>query len=150
MNIVENSTPEEGLDFKKKLLEFLKSNKVNLTDLKIDITSSEDEEENEKEAEVVDETHSKIGEKNKSSTPAEDDNDNFQAKFIELKKCLDTELPTAIAKLNTELKMMSKGVTIVQPLSSNELDAFIWQFHVSFEWENKNLKCWSFKIEILR
>lgn len=130
-----DSASEEGLAFKKQLLKLLKSNDIKLNDL-VDITSSGEEEgeEDEHEDDANAETCANIVEENQELAPA----DNFLMKFVELKKYVDSELPAAVAKLNTELDMMSKSVTLVQPMSSNDLDTFIWKFHVSFECEGAN------------
>lgn len=130
---------EEGLAYKKQLLQLLKSKNIDLNDL-ISLDSSDDDDDDEGGAKnriLSDETDAKTIELNGKFTPAEDDKQNFQVKFIELKKSIDSEIPTAIAKLNAELELMKKSTTYVQPVASVDLDAFIWKFRVTFEWESK-------------
>lgn len=136
-----NSKEQEGLDYKKTLLKLIETGKLNLRDLNGNTIELSDGEEEESNSENEPAEREKEKEKEEEEKEEKKDDENFQAKFLEMKKKLD-EFPNIIAKLNTELRMMTKGTPVVAALQSrnSDLDAFIWKFNISFDWDNKNIR----------
>lgn len=129
----------EGLDYKKQLLALLKSNKIDLSDLQpIDINSSEDETEEEKDdqASCNKETASEIVDSNAQSSSAV--KEIFQTEFIRLQKFIDDELTATTAMLNTELEMLAKRPTVIGSSIDADMDGFIWKIRIQFEYENEH------------
>lgn len=124
----------EGLDYKKELVNLIESGKLKLADLNGNIIDLSNEEENEEPK------SENIPAKSEQEEEEEECDNNFQSKFLGMKKKLD-DFPIIIAKLNTELNMMTKAIPAVGSLSSDDenLEAFIWKFNISFEWNNKNI-----------
>lgn len=130
-----NSEPSEGLAFKKNLMKLLKSNNITLNDLEINISSS-DEEISDGDDDFLRKTPKNI------ETTAEDKDknevkNNFQIEFTQAQKSLD-EIPTLLALFNTEMEMLSKDRMLVRTLPSedDDLEEFIWKFHIKIECEN--------------
>lgn len=100
------------------------------------ISISSDEEDDEQEDER--ETEQSVAETIEATAEDEEHNVNFGANLIEARKLLD-EIPSLVAKLNTELDMLAKNRIVVRSLPSNDdgLDAFIWKFNITIEWGNQ-------------
>lgn len=105
---------QESIEYKRKLLKLLPS-------ILSEIVISEDEEENIDESDEV----------NKNVPIA------FQTKLLEVKKCMN-DIPTIISKFNAELGMLPN---VAKPNFSNNScwDNFVWRFHISFDWNEKNI-----------
>lgn len=129
---------QEGLEYKKQLLNLLETGKIALSDL-ANITISSDEEDS---SDVSDgkETGENSSSKNDEKT-ADDNNEgemkSFESKFAETQASL-VAIPSLVAQLNTELEMLSQNKVVVRTLPSkdDDLDAFIWKFNITIDWNN--------------
>lgn len=126
---------QDGLEYKRALIKLLERGRLNLTDLEgnlIDLSKEEEEEDVTKSENESAETENEEGEEGAK---------NFQSKILEMKEKLD-EFITMVAKLNTELNMMTKAIPAVGAfchLEDVNLESFVWKFNINFEWDNKNV-----------
>lgn len=148
---IKMDSSEESSVYRKGIVKLIQAGKINLNDLaEIEISSEEEsdkEDLNDVPEKVQTNENSNSIEKSaeKNETPNSNENSaevekDFEPIYRGAQKTLD-DIPTVVAQLNTELDILLRGENAMGTMSSNhnDLEEFIWRFHITFEWNNEHI-----------